>query len=221
MNAAHRRVVIGCGLLCWTIAGGASVPRGIPTGEWTGRGTYVDYEAVATIGSDAPPTTRSKDGVYDTTLKITRQTLLGHDSVVIDICSKRGELLNMDDSQTRIGMVLAPTAKLPNGGELYAVVNWQYDKGPNTNLTKTEFDKGLRNVHATYARSGKSSVLQLYYIVPSKKDQAEFHDTFLFEGNRVRKIGSVAGLQEPESTGGPKSEKLQAVYWVEELHRTR
>jgi hypothetical protein len=221
MNTSLRTLPAVVGLFLLSVAGCASAPRSIPTGEWAGKGTYVEYEAIRKKGSDAAPTARSKDGLYDTTLKIRRDKLVGHDVVMVDICSKRGKMMNLDDAQTQIGLILAPAGRLANGGELYAVIDWQYGKPAKTEWKQADFEQRLKTVRASYLSSGASAVLQVYYIVPSKGDLASFTDTFLFEGNRVRKIGSIGGIQDVDNSGKPENEKLQAAYWSEDLQRVK
>ena len=64
-------------------------------------------------------------------------------------------------------------------------------------------------------------MLQVYYMKPSKGDPTCFLDTFIFEGNQVRKTGRIIGTDTIKNKDMPDEEKLIAVYWVETLRKVK
>ncbi len=201
------------------LAGCAATSQGVPVGQWTGRGTYVDCEAFRSKGSDTIRQTRSKDGVYETTLSIRPDKMFDRETLVIDVVSQRGRLLNMEDSETRIRMILVKTERLENGAQLYALADWRYGKSVNASPSRDAFEKRSRMPSASCVVRGGTSVLQVCYIVPTKDNRAAFMDTFVFEGKHVRKSGSIVGTQERDAGGPPGEEKIQGVYWTEDLYK--
>ena len=94
-------LVIACSLPFSSWCGCASAPCSIPTGECAGQGMYVDYEAINKDKSDDVDQSRSKDGIYETYLKISRQQMYDNEALVFDIRSQRGELFNVDGVASR------------------------------------------------------------------------------------------------------------------------
>ena len=58
-------------------------------------------------------------------------------------------------------------------------------------------------------------------MMPSDTDSGCFFDTFVFEGNRVRKMGRIVKVDITEEEDKPAEEKLAKVYWVESLRKTK
>jgi hypothetical protein len=221
MNALRAVTMPTAALILSVAMGCASPPRAVPTGEWVGQGTYVACEALAKKGTDEFVQSRSQDGVYDTSLKISKEQMFGREVLVFEILSKRGKLLNSDDTETRIKMILTRTATLSTGAELYALADWSYGKGPHTQPNEGEFQKRTRAACASCIYRGGTAVLQVYYIVPSKKGTNAFLDTFVFEAGRVRKYGSLAGVQDSDGGEKPGQDKFQGIYWTEELRKAK
>ena len=60
-NATWVAMAVCCALLFASL-GCTATPKGIPTGEWSGEGTYVDYEAMGQEKLINLTQSRAKDG---------------------------------------------------------------------------------------------------------------------------------------------------------------
>jgi len=210
-----------CGALLFASLGCTSTPKGIPTGEWLGEGTYVDYEAIGQEKLINLIESRAKDNVYQTSLKISRQRMYDRDTLVFDIRSKRGELFNLDDNESHVRFALVPLKTLEHRAGLYAVVQWEYNPSKDRRVSEEEFNKQIQIASASCIRRDGATVLQINYITPSEDDPICFSDFFLFEGHRVRKSGHVVKKDATEKENKPAEEKLARILWVESLRKTK
>lgn len=210
-------VIVAYGLMLLSSFGCAATQQGIPTGQWSGQGTYVDYEAIPQGKPSDLASSRSKDGVYETSLKISQQQVHGHEALIFNICSKRGELFNVEGNKSHIEFTLVPLTTLAHGAKLYACCDWAYNPTKERSVSKEEFDKRLQTASASCIQQDGATILQIYYITPSNGEPTCFFDTFLFEGNQVRKTGRLSGIDKIKNK--PDEEKLIRVYWTETLQK--
>lgn len=221
MTLCYRSAMVACSVSVLASVGCTSTRDGIPTGEWSGQGIYVDYEAMAKEKLTDVAQSLAKDNVYETSLKISQQRMYGRDTLFFDIRSKRGKLLNMDDEESHVEFALVPLKTLKHGARLYAVGHREYNPSADCRPSEEEFNQRLRIASASCIQQGGATVLQVYYMIPTKNDPSCFFDTFVFEGSRVRKTGHVVNVSTTEKENKPVEQKLAKVYWVETLRKTR
>jgi hypothetical protein len=202
-------------LALWAVVlltGCASPPVTIPTGEWIGEGTYVDYEAV--LAADAPAARqRSKDHRYETTLKIAKARAFGREVMVVDVHSKRGPLFNVPGEETKAKAVLVPLETLDNGAVLYATLDAKTAEAPE-NREAALPPKTIAQATSTQTPNGL--VLQLHYMGTGGGEMRCFIDTFHFQADGVLKTGTL------DTLSGPADErKVAKVWWVERLRPVR
>ncbi len=209
----HTTFLYAASLCTIQLVGGCGpAPAEIPVGEWAGRGTYVDYEAISVKGKQADTKQRAKDGSYETRLKITRARAYGREATVLEIHSGPRQLFNVEGEETSSVAVLVKLDTLDNGSILYAVYTEKAAAlQPSEPREPSALPPGTLAL-ATCIRSGRGPVLQVYYWTPERS--LSFIDTFHFETDRVVKTGRFTDTR----TSGSE-EKLIEVYWVEELRR--
>ena len=231
MKSAHAGLVAVCVALVSCATGcsqAASVQFSaptIPTGEWSGRGNVVAYEVVYRPKDKATPKPKRQDGLYDTTLGITRRTVFGREALAVEIRSKRGSLLGSKDTETYIRMLLFRLGSLDKGGTLYSLANLEY--GPSTDRPDYEGHKAeiltmREHASASCVRVGADTCLQVHYMLPSPKLRVTFADTFLFKNGQVLKMGSYAATSDPPKPDDDgDGQKITEVFWVERLSKIR
>jgi len=218
---------VACGLSLLSSFGCATTQQDIPTGEWSGQGMYVDYEAIGKGKQSDLTQSRSKDGVYETSLKIRRRQMYGHEALVFDIRSKRGELFNVEGKESHVQFTLVPLETLEHGAKLYACCDWAYNPSKEHHVSKEEVEQRLQLASASCIQQHGATILQIYYLFPSKGELNGFYDTFVFEGDRVRKMGRLIEIKTPDKKNKPDEknksdeEKLNTVYWVETLRKVK
>jgi hypothetical protein len=211
MKVRMKRPMAALAMLV-SAAGCGLVPTTIPAGEWVGRGTYVDYEAVLTQENPAATTQRAKDGSYETTLRITSTRAFGREAWIVAIDSKRGKLFNIPGEETKGEVALVKLQALGNEAALYAVLDKetldsQQGMSPQTSLPADTVASAIS------LQTPAGLVLHVDYGIRS----LGFTDTFHFRpGGRVSKTGSISSWNKNGT-----EDKLMTVWWVEELHPGR
>jgi len=195
-----------CQLCALLFTGCTNTLREIPTGEWRGRGAFVDYEASFRKGGARQPRTRTNTRSYDTFLKITKTRAYGRDTVVLSIRSDRGPLFNVPFDRTEGEVGLVEMAMLPGGVVLYAV------------LSSDDLHEGYADdaalpedtvAFATLIPVDQGVVLQVGY--DRLASDMCFIDTYTFAHGQVSKTGNARF--EKTSNG----EKYIEVFWAEEF----
>ena len=197
---------------CISGLAGCATPAGIPTGNWSGRGTYVDYEGVL-AGDGQVPKERAKSRTYETMLSIRKARAFGREALLFYIHSKRGELFNVGGQETTMQWLLVKLRTLENGSTLYAV----FDRG-GVKSAKAATDLPPKTLaQATSIPTARGVILQLYYHRPGQESSV-FTDTFYFLPGHIIKTGTYG-----YATGSAQGDKrkLVCVWWAEELHPTR
>lgn len=201
-------------LLTWACTPGRGM---IPTGDWAGQGTYVDYEARLASDQMTVAQEKAKDARYETTLTITEQEPFGTPALVFEIHSKRGKLMNISGEETNLRFALVKLRTLDTGATLYAVADLPDRPSEDQQGSEDQFRRELTLARASHSRVGNATVLQVYYLLPGKGESMTWTDTFMFAGNKILKTGRVAKAMEK----GGKVEKMCKVYWTEELRKIR
>jgi len=215
MKIYHQVQILACVIVILLSVGCSYVPKEIPTGQWSGQGTWVDYEAITNQKESLVLKDRSKDKAYDTSLKISKRSICGYEALVFEICSKRGELFNFKGKETNLEFALIEIKTLDNGSTLYAVAG---DIPHSDNdAAREEFTKAVSLASAICVRKDNAIILQLWYSPGETKGC--FSDTIIFEGSGVRKIGHFLETKPLKTNDQTSKQKLMEVYWVEELHR--
>ncbi len=210
-----RSVLLLLGLLCLACSGCNPALSAIPTGQWAGTGTYVEYEARRR--GEGKIESRSKSADYATSLKTTEGELYGKRALFLDVLSKRGKLMNVEGDESHVTFILVKVETLASGSTLYALVDFQFNASSSQQVSREDFDEKSQIASAVCMRQGRSIVLTVNYAVPTAEDPMCFWDTFTFEGGTVRKTGRVLQVK----GGEPLPQDVVIIDWVEELHRTR
>jgi len=204
-----RHVVIAeavCVLVAM-MSGCATAPTEIPTGQWRGHGTFIDYEARVATDTAHQTRTRVNTRSYETFLKISKTRAYGRDAFVVSIRSERGVMFNVPGEVTQAVLGLVQLERLPNGAVLYAFFgdplpdDWNQ---PNAVLPRDEI------AFATLLPTGEGAVLQVGY--DKLGSDNTFMDTYTFSRGHIAKSGSVRWK---ESRGG---DKFVEVFWAEDLN---
>ncbi|UCD27976.1 MAG: hypothetical protein JSV03_12860 [Planctomycetota bacterium] len=214
-------VIVACCLSLLSCFGCAFTPYGIPTGEWSGEGIYLDYEATVKEKMTDTTHSRSRDNVYETSLKISQQRMYGHETFVFDIRSKRDKLFNLNDKESHVTFTLVPLKTLEHGSRLYAIGQWEYNPSKDRRVSEEEFNKRLQTASASCINQDGATILQVYYTMPTKSDPVSFCDTFVFENHKVRKTGRIIEVKTTKKENEPIQNKLMKVYWAETLKREK
>ncbi|UCD29528.1 MAG: hypothetical protein JSV03_03340 [Planctomycetota bacterium] len=211
MKAYYQVNIVSSVLFILLSIGCSHAPKEIPTGVWSGQGTYVDYEAVMDKKKSRVLQDKSNNKQYDTSLKINKRTILGHDTLYFEIHSKRGRLFNIEGTETHLEFALFKLKALDNGSILYAII----DNIPSSDdeEARKDFAKAISFASAMCVHRDGATVLQLWYVPGG---DGCFSDTMIFEGPGLRKIGHV--LEAKDKSSKPK---LMEVYWVEELRKIK
>jgi hypothetical protein len=202
------------GLLGVACAGCAPGLTAIPTGQWTGSGTYVDYQADRKEVGKAEA--RAMSAVYPTSLGIKEGDLYGRRALFVDVRSKRGKLMTIEGQESHVAFTLVKVETLADGSSLYALVEFEFNPSAEERVSKKDFDDRIQVASAVCFRRERGLVLQVNYVMPTTNEPVCFWDTFIFEGGTVRKVGRVVQVRGKEPT-----ENVAAVDWVEELQRVR
>ena len=193
--------------------------RQVPLGNWMGTGRYVDCQSFLEQGKSIGAPAKPRTGAYETALTISDAGIPGHKALLFEIRSRRGQVADLQDDQTHIFLLLVESQTHPDGVRVYTVADWNYGKDQPPKVPPESLTHRLQFASAVATRVGKMLVLQLYYTVPDKHHHGTFLDTFVFEGGRVRKIGRLIELRQPEKKGEP--DRFTTLYWVEQLKRVR
>jgi len=201
MRIGHTAMAAVAGWAAALLAGCHAPPTGVPTGQWRGQGIYVDCEAFP-AGTPAATTQRVQARRYDTMLTIEEGTVAGHEGLLVEIISRRGTLMNLGNTETRLRFGLIEMDRLPGGHAIYAAVEADAADSPRRNFASAS---------AVQTRDGV--VLQVCYSLPTEQAHQCFADTFEFLADRVVKTGRMIWTGKEHG-----AEKLMSVYWVESLH---
>jgi hypothetical protein len=215
MSARCGSLLAAFAVLAFACTGCNPALTAIPTGEWAGRGTYVEYEAHR--GPEKKIESRSKSASYATSLKISEGDLYGQRVLFFEILSKRGKLATVEGDETHITLILVKLELVANGPTLYPLVDFQFNPSSSQQVSKEDFDQKSQIASAVCFRHGRGIVLQVNYTMPTSDEPTCFWDTFIFEGATVRKIGRA--VQDKGSP--PRPGDVTSIDWVEDLHRTR
>jgi len=216
---ASKLVILACSLSLLSSLGCAAAHQGIPTGQWSGQGSYVDYEAVYKGKPGDVVQSRSLEGAYETSLKIAREEMYGREVLVFDVRSLRGKLMNVDGTETHLRFVLAPLETLDRGSQLYACVGFEFNPKNDISISKERFEEQLRFASASSILQNGATVLQIDYMIPTKGSPPSFVDTFVFSGYQAHKRGRYIMATTIEDKDMPKEHKLITVYWAETLRK--
>lgn len=215
MLTPSRCFVVLIGPVCFACAGCAPGLTAIPTGQWTGTGSFVDYQAISRDGGK--PEVQAAGRCYATSLRITKGDLYGRHVLFFDILSKRGRLMNVEGEESHVTFILVEADALADGTTLHAIVDFQFNPSSPRQISQDEFGKESQIATAVCFRRGRGIVLQVNYSLPTVNDPVCFWDTFTFEGDTVRKTGRVVQVKDES----PGREKVASVDWTEELRKTR
>jgi len=191
----------------------------VPLGNWVGTGRYVDCQSFLDRGRSIGTPAKPRTGAYETSLTISDAAVQGHNALLFEIRSRRGRVADLQDEQTHIFLLLVELQTQPDGVRVYAVADWNYGKDKPPKVPPESLAHRLQIASAVATRIGKTLVLQLYYTFPDKHHHGTFLDTFIFEGARVRKIGRLIELREPEKENQP--DRFTTLYWIEQLKKVR
>ncbi|MGD8452422.1 MAG: hypothetical protein PVJ57_11435 [Phycisphaerae bacterium] len=196
-----QRIVGGLGLVVVLLCVGcAGAPRRaeIPTGAWSGEGTFVLQKWDAADPSGGPGNILSH-GTYKTHLAIEPTKVDGQDAIRLDILSHRGEVDGLDGDRTHLVVILVKTRSLANDTiALYRT----YQAG----LSLDESEPSLEDApdectRATCLLHHGELALRIEYM-------DKFVDFYRFRGDTVFKDGIYGGV-----------EAEMYVHWSERLHR--
>jgi len=181
-NNRHLGRLLNCISHCAMLAliGGcaSSGPVQIPSGDWTGCGTFV-YESWA---PDDKSASLHKD--YPTKLHIHRSEFNGRPAVEMEIVSRHGGLPGIPDDKTHLRMMLVEEKRPSDSIALFRVAGMEPDSDQ-----PPEFDANGPPVGASCFRTREAIVLHVVY------DQG-FADTFRFRGRGLTKSGSMTTKDE-------------------------
>jgi hypothetical protein len=203
------------GTLCLACAGCTPALTAIPTGEWAGTGTYVEYQAIRK--GERTTESRSKSATYATTLRITEGDLYGKHALFFDILSKRGEMINAPGTESHVTFALVKLDTLAEGPTLYALVNPQLNPSSEQQVSKEDFTEQTQVAAAVCFRQGCGIVVQVNYLMPTGKEPVCFWDAFTFQSCGVHKTGRMVQIKGEET----EQQTLGSIDWVEELHKTK
>lgn len=195
----------------------------IPVGTWQGRGAYVAYEGVGATEDDPAPKQRFQDGVYETSLDISSQTLFGRQAIVIEIRSKRGKIMDSDDTESHLRVLLLRLEPMTHGSTPYAIGMLEYNFKEPADYQKQEAQiRAKSNLpSASCVRIGADTCLQIQYLVPEGNNRWTFKDTFVFSGGDVIKTGNFVGTSIETKKDAKPEHKVTQIYWVERLGKTK
>ena len=191
-DVTFRHAALAAGLmLVLSIASGCSTTGTgqIPLGRWSGTGTFA-YESwqenhVANIHRD-----------YPTHLDISRTTLDGHDVILVDILSERGQVEDMGE-QSHLRFALEPAERRSDTILLYRIVDLEFNPDADDELS---YKPAEPTREASCISTGRATILQIDY-------NDNFADTYRFEGLRLHKMGTYY-----QHDSG-------MIHWTETLHR--
>jgi hypothetical protein len=199
----------------------------IPTGEWAGKGTFVECRLHLDDNGEAGTQEAATDRAdYVTTLTIDREKVFGHDALVFEILSKRGQVLDSDDTETHLRLAFVELETLANGTTLYALADAKYNPDADEAWTESTVHDRIQFTSATCVRDTCGLVLQVHYALPVGSSIGAWQDTFRFVPGRVLKTGTFVTTSEPPDATEEDEEKesmhdVAFVHWVEELRPVR
>jgi hypothetical protein len=211
--------LLALGVAAALIATGCGRHKQIPLGNWMGTGRYVDCQSFLEEGKSIGVPTRPRTGAYETSLTIRDEKVHGHDALLFEIRSRRGRVADLQDEQTHIFLLLVESQTHPDGVRVYTVADWNYGRDEPPHVPPESLAHRLQIASAVATRVGRMLVLQLYYTFPDKHHHGTFLDTFVFQGRRVKKMGRLIELRQPENENDP--DQFTTLYWVEQLRKVR
>ncbi len=214
---------------CAPACGTASIVAQLPTGEWAGRGHYVNQPAArpatTSPADDQPAPDPPNDGVYTTRVRIDKRQHEGRTLLVFAVLARHED---RDNPSYKVAVlfegVLENPKPLTQGGTLWhARARLSVHTGSEDEVfARLEQDEWLADIlkedlqpHRAALHPGPETVLhlpmnlQLHGDRPDEKVPVPLTETFTFEGCRLTKTG-CAGL-------GTES----MITWVEVLERVR
>ncbi|MBN1345280.1 MAG: hypothetical protein JXQ73_21485 [Phycisphaerae bacterium] len=195
----------------------------IPLGKWQGRGTFLAYEGISENKDDPSPRQRYQDGVYETTLEIGKQTVVGQEAIVIEIRSERGRIFESDNSETRLKALLLPLKTTTHANTAYALGMLEYNPKEWADYRKNEAQIRAKSdlPSASCVQIGQQTCLQIHYLMPEGDSRWMFKDSLVFSRDDVLKTGSFAVTGVEAKNGQKPEHKTTQAYWVERLRRAQ
>ncbi len=204
-----------CTVLCWLAGSGCvSAPREIPTGEWRGTGTFLWHSAeegstTRPAGQGHEPLTRE----YETRLGIEKKEIAGQDAYILKILSYRGKIPKLRGDLTFIRLAMVCMADEDGNWKRYVLKDVDFNVEENLWNERWALDEEKLTKPIPFAlvrtyRRKNSLVLHIYYM-------ENWQDTFVFQHDKVCKIGNILDLHKQEW------EKAEEIAWVESLEKVK